>query len=263
MATIAEVADRRVSIGRIFNRAFSTIGSNPLTIFGISFLFGALPSVILDAILQSRQATQNAPFDFTTLLLTAGIAVLTLAFTFLAQGALVRATVAYSDGQPVSFAESALAGLRKILPLLGLAILLGLIVMFGLALLIVPGIILYLVLSVATPALVEENCGIFGAFGRSAALTKGARWNIFALELVVLVIYWIISAVVGLLVVALVGFQGFANAAQGLSIGFLAISAVSSTLAITIVSTIQTSLYVELRNWKDGPATEALTDIFG
>lgn len=122
-----------------------------------------------------------------------------------------------------------------------------------------------MILSVATPALVEENSGIFGAFGRSAALTKGARWNIFALELVVLVIYWIISAVVGVLFLALIGFQNLANAAQGqgLSIGLIAVSAVSSTLVITIISTIQTSLYVELRNWKDGPAAEALTDIFG
>lgn len=255
-----------MSIGRVFNRAFATIGANPLTMFGISFLFGALPSVILKALLQSPRATQTLPFDSTTLLLTAGVALLTLAFNFLAQGALVRATVAYSDGQPVSFAESALAGLRKILPLFGLAILLGLIVIFGLALLIVPGVILYVILSVATPALVEENSGIFGAFGRSAALTKGARWNIFALELVVLVIYWIISAVVGVLFLALIGFQNFANAAQGqggLSIGLIAVSAVSSTLVITIISTIQTSLYVELRNWKDGPAAEALTDIFG
>jgi hypothetical protein len=250
-----------MSIGRVFNRAFATIGANPLTMFGISFLFGALPSVVLKALLQSPRATQTLPFSSTALLLTAGVALLTLAFNFLA-----RATVAYSDGHPVSFAESALAGLRKILPLFGLAILLGLIVIFGLALLIVPGIILYVILSVATPALVEENSGIFGAFGRSAALTKGARWNIFALELVVLVIYWIISAVVGVLFLALIGFQNFANAAQGqggLSIGLIAVSAVSSTLVITIISTIQTSLYVELRNWKDGPAAEALTDIFG
>ncbi|MDE8403887.1 hypothetical protein PCJ45_28015, partial [Klebsiella pneumoniae] len=77
--------------------------------------------------------------------------------------------------------------------------------------------------------------------------TKGARWNIFALELVVLVIYWIISAVVGVLFLALIGFQNLANAAQGqgLSIGLIAVSAVSSTLVITIISTIQTSLYVE------------------
>lgn len=252
-----------MSIGRVFNRAFATIGANPLTMFGISFLFAALPSALLKVVLQSPQGTQAFPFGPTALLVTAVSGLTMLAFNFLVQGALVRATVAYSDGQPVSFTESALAGLRKILPLFGLAILLGVIVLFGLALLIVPGIILYVILSVATPVLVEENSGIFGAFGRSATLTKGARWNIFALELVVLVIYWIISALLGVLLIALLGFESFAAAATGVSIGFVVISAISSTLVIAIASTIQTSLYVELRNWKDGPATEALSDIFG
>ena len=78
-----------MSIGRVFNRAFATIGANPLTMFGISFLFGALPSVVLKALLQSPRATQTLPFSSTALLLTAGVALLTLAFNFLAQGALV------------------------------------------------------------------------------------------------------------------------------------------------------------------------------
>ncbi len=44
MATsISEAGDRMVSIGRIFSRAFGTMGSNPVTVFGISFLFGAVP----------------------------------------------------------------------------------------------------------------------------------------------------------------------------------------------------------------------------
>lgn len=253
-----------MSIGRVFSRGFATIGANPLTMFGISFLFGAVPSGALNAILQGPRATQSPSFSFATVLLAAGVGVLTLAFTFLAQGALVRATVAFSDGQPVRFAESAMAGLRKILPLFGLAVLIGVIVVFGLMLLVVPGIIFYLILSVAAPALVEENCGVFGAFGRSAALTKGARWNIFALELVVIVMYWLISVLFGLLMLVILGFQGMANAAQGgFPIGLLAISAVTTTVVTTIASAMQTSLYVELRNWKDGPASEALTDIFG
>jgi uncharacterized membrane protein len=117
--------------------------------------------------------------------------------------------------------------------------------------------------AVAAPALVEENTGVIEAFGRSRYLTRGARWKVFALGLVILVIYWIFSAVVGVILVSIYGVQGFANLAQqGMPLAFLAVSAVISTILTAIVSTIQTSLYIELRDWKDGPATEALTEIF-
>jgi hypothetical protein len=36
-----------VSLGRIFSRAFGVMGHNPLVVFGIAFLFGALPKLLL------------------------------------------------------------------------------------------------------------------------------------------------------------------------------------------------------------------------
>jgi hypothetical protein len=54
----------------------------------------------------------------------------------------------------------------------------------GLALSIVPGFLLYLMWAVYVPALVVEDEGILGCFGRSAELTRGRRWRIFGLMLV-------------------------------------------------------------------------------
>jgi hypothetical protein len=49
---------------------------------------------------------------------------------------------------------------------------------------------------------------------------------------------------------------------NGPPIWWLVMTAILSTLVNTFWSTIQTSLYVELRDWKDGPASQRLQDIF-
>jgi hypothetical protein len=269
MATsVSGTADRAVSVGRVFSRAFATMGSNPLTVFGISFLFGALPGVIMNYVAENLGYSQQnlasgaiTPLFFFSIF--GVVIVLGIVFAMLTQGALVRATVAHSEGRNAGFGESAMAGLQVALPLFLLGILLGLGVALGFILLIVPGIILYLMWAVAAPALVEERVGVFEAFGRSRYLTKGARWKIFALGLIMLVIYWIFSGVAGLILVSIYGVQGLAAAIQqGLPLMWLAVSAVISTILTAIIATIQTSLYIELRDWKDGPGSEALTEVF-
>jgi len=40
------------------------------------------------------------------------------------------------------------------------------------------------------------------------------------------------------------------------------LSGLVTTVLTAILNTIQTSLYVELKNWKDGPGSEKLADIF-
>ena len=269
MATsISEAGDRTVSIGRIFSRAFGTMGSNPVTVFGISFLFGAVPGVVINLVGQRLGFTQQnfltgaiTPALYATMAIVT--AVLSIVFAMLTQGALVRATAAHSEGREASFAESATVGLRSVVPLFLLGILLGLGVMLGFVFLIVPGILLWVMWAVAAPALVEEGTGVIGAFGRSRFLTKGARWSVFGVGVVIVVLYWIFSAISGAVMIAVYGTQGLLAAMQqGIPFWFLIGSAVISTLLTAVVATIQTSLYIELRDWKDGPATEALTEIF-
>ena len=105
--------------------------------------------------------------------------------------------VTANEGRQATFGESLSTALRVFLPLIGLSILFGLGIMFGLILLIVPGIMLMVAWAVAVPALVVERCGVIDALRRSAELTKGSRWKIFGLFLIILVIYWIVSVVVG------------------------------------------------------------------
>ena len=265
MASSAEMADRRMSIGRVFSRAFGTIGAHPALMFGISFLFGALPGLLLNLGMQGNRPTQAGDFTPTSIALSVGVGILAIAFSILAQGALVRVTVAHSDGEPVAFGDAANAGLRKILPLFGLVFLMAIAIGFASLLLLVPGMILYVIWSVAAPVLVAENTGVFRALGRSAELTKGARWGIFGLQLILLLVLYAIIAVAGIVAIfAAGGIQNLAAAqTAGPSIIPTILSAAFNTLSITFAAAIQTALYVELRDCKDGPATAALGDIFG
>lgn len=258
MATLA-FEDRSMSIGRVFGRAFETLRHNPSVMFGIAFLFRALPGAVLGWGVTEGRAAMG--IDATSFFLWSGSGgFLSFILSTITQGALVRATVAHSEGRRAGFAECAMTGLRVFLPLIGLGIVLALGVALGLALLIVPGVMIYVMWSVAAPALVEERLGVFAAFSRSRHLTHGARWRVFALELVVLILYWLVSAALGLVVVLFFGLNG--TAAIGSSAWYLIGTALVQTVVAAVWGAIQTSLYVELRLWKDGPAGSALADIF-
>ena len=266
MATnVSDHGERRVSIGDVLSRTFGTIGSNPLATLGIAFLFGALPSMLVQSLFQSvRQDAfiQLGTFAAITLgLLSIVVAILLSVIT---QGALVRATVAYSEGRKASFSESVMAGLRVALPLVLLGLLSSLGIALGLMLLIVPGVILAIMWSVAGPVVVEEQMGPVEALGRSRFLTAGARWKIFGLMLVLFVLYLMLSGAIGL--IAVLWYGNPAELANGeylsMPIGALVITGVLQTLTSAFWGVLVSSLYVELRNWKDGPTAETLAEIF-
>jgi hypothetical protein len=267
MATAAtDGDDRSVSIGRIFSRAFGTLGANPVATLGIAFLFGAVPSFLLIYLVASagEQAVEYLG-TAATIAVALFSAVTAILLSMITQGALVRATTAYSEGRKASLGESAMAGLSVALPLFLLGLLSALAVALGAVFLIVPGVILYVMWSVAAPALVEERLGPIEAFGRSRYLTRGARWKIFALILVIFVIYLLFSGAVEVLGAMIYGGNAALSAGfeSGIPLGYLATTVISGTISSAVWGVILTSLYVELRDWKDGPRTEALADIFG
>jgi uncharacterized membrane protein len=264
MATVIPTTGEQMSVSRVFSRAMGVITGNPATVFGIAFLFGALPSVLFSWLQQSiRPQIMDKYAQFGFVAITLASAVIGLILSALVQGALVRATISYSNGERASFADSARTGLSMVFPLIGLAILLALAVGIGFMFLLVPGIILYVMWSVATPALVAERTGVFAAFGRSRALTKGARWKVFGVELIIVLVWWAISAVVGVLLFRSIGLNGMqATARTGLPISWLIGNVLLATLINAFWSTIQTSLYVELKIWKEGHSDAALQDIF-
>lgn len=264
MATLA-VHDREFSVGNVFSRGFGAIGSNPGVFFGASLLFGALPG---SAITLIRHAIGfDNPFQaFANKgAVTIGIAfsLLGLFFYLVSAGALVRATVAASEGRQARLGECAAIGARSALPLLLLFILLLVGVWVGTVLFIVPGIILFTMWSVAVPALVEERIGILAAFGRSRYLTKGARWRVFGVNLVLLVLLIVVSSVFWLLLRGAMPALTPADPRNfHLPIGLALAQIVLGTLVNMLWSAIQNALYVELREAKDENTPDHLAAVF-
>lgn len=267
MATQAEIVQGGdMEIGRTIGRAFSTIGSNPGVTLGIAFLFSAVPSTILNLLTQRiRPAALDADSMVAWFSATIVTALITMLLQLITQGALMRATVRAAAGDRANFADSAMTGLRAALPLLGLGILSALGIFCGIILLIVPGVILWVIWSVAGPALVAERLGPIEAMSRSAGLTKGARWKVFAVQVLMLIFAWIVgAALTALLVTVYGGLQPMTQAMSGggLPVTWIVLNALVTTVISAISAIVLASLYIELREWKEGPAIDHLAQVF-
>ena len=156
-------------------------------------------------------------------------------------------------------ATPSVAAFSRFFSLLGISILVGFGVAIGFMLLIVPGIILALRWAVAVPACVVENKGPLESMRRSAELTKGHRWKIFGI--------WVLIAIVAVVVLIIAGTLaglGVVAAPQGL--GRVVIAAVISLILTAIVTAysyvLNTMIYHDLRTVKEGVGTEEIAAVF-
>jgi hypothetical protein len=128
-------------------------------------------------------------------------ALVALAGVFWLQGALVVAIDDVRDGRvDLSIRET----LNRVLPRLNTLTLAGLLAAIGITigflLLIVPGLILITLWLLIVPAIMLENRGVFGSFGRSRQLVSGHGWNVFGV--IVLTVLILIAVNIALSIVA-------------------------------------------------------------
>ncbi|RST30623.1 hypothetical protein HMF7854_07075 [Sphingomonas ginkgonis] len=260
MATAYQAVSGEVSIGRVFSRAFGFIGRNPALALVTAFLFSALPVGLgqllnFGAIQPGLSRPMAAGLGTLQLLSFLLIAV----FNALSQATMTRALVVEHEGRGPSLGESLSAGLRYALPVVGFTILWYIGIFLGTLLLIVPGLILLTMWAVAVSALVEERTGVIGAFGRSRELTKGSRWKVFGLLAAILVVFYLSLALVGF-AARLTGSPG--QFTQRLPLLMFVWSVVSTGIFNLLWSTIQPSLFIELRDAREGGGAGELHQVF-
>ena len=243
MATAAG-SDAKIDIGRVVSRGFEVLGRRALPFLLLTLLLGVLPTF-----LAYRAVTgDGAVFGY-------GIGwLVSMVCAYLLQATLVRSSILDLSGRDADIAGSLKVAARLLLPMIGLAILTSIIVAIGFVLLIVPGIIAYIMLSVAVPVMVEERSGVFESMRRSRALTKGSRGRIFILVLLFLVA----AIVVNMILPFLVGTLGIDDALTVVAL----MQAIGAGLLALVVGTMLASLYLELRIVKEGQTAEGLADIF-
>jgi hypothetical protein len=115
---------------------------------------------------------------------------------------------------------------------------------FGLIFMVVPGVLLLIMWSLAVPAKILERKGVFDSISRSMELTKGSWGRIFVIGLLVLVLKIAVSGLLQWSVFLAAKFS-IRSGAQQLSIGWqvaLVVSAFISTSLVGGLATIAFSL---------------------
>ena len=237
-------------VGQVIARTLSVLFRN-IVPFGLLALIISSPSYLYgifvdpDVVLGQQQMT-SAYF---------AIAIVQLLLGYLLMATVVYGTVAELRGNHASIGECIGRGLPLVFPVLGVAIVVTIILMIGLVLVIVPGIIAMIYLWVAIPVAVVERPGIFNCLTRSSELTKGNRWKIFGLALIMIALYMAVSIII---VIALFGLTGTEAEPTGLLLTQWAVTAFISLLWSVMIAVS----YHDLRIALEGVETEDIAAVF-
>lgn len=249
--------------GRVVKNTFGVIGRN----FGEHLVLAAVLVGIPGALLGwaqfsvSPQLAAQAPSaaTITTVLLVGLVGyILTVIGAALLQATVTRVAVADLNGDRASPLEQARKSTSSILPLIGLSFIATLGVVFGMVFLIVPGLILAVLWSVALPVCVVERPGVFASLSRSRNLTRGFRWPIFGLFAVYFIAYLAASTVLG----GIAGALMLAGGGGAMVVGTIAASVVTSVAGSMLGLAGVAAIYYELRTAKEGVGADQLAAVF-
>jgi hypothetical protein len=187
----ARFTESEFRVGRVLNRTSSVLSRNFLIFFVVTAV-AQLPTLLF---LKSENLDANASGTeiAVTVALAIGGALLMIVLSMLSQAIVLYGAFQNMRGREVSLAESLQVGLRRFWPILGMAFLVALLAGLAVLAFIFPALILATMWFVAAPACVVEQLGPWASLRRSRELTKGHRWKIFGLMIVLL----IISAIAG------------------------------------------------------------------
>ncbi|MEM9780975.1 MAG: hypothetical protein AAF899_00725 [Pseudomonadota bacterium] len=155
-------------------------------------------------------------------------------------------------GKQPNFGAAVRSAVPHLAPIFVLSIAFYLAIVVGLIALVVPALWIMAALGVYAPAIVVENAG-FRGLGRSFELTKGYRWPIVGVALVLGIIYLIALSVVGGLFVALAS-----------TLGIIAMLLLTIIIAVpqALLSVAPVLIYARLREIKDGLGVEDVASVF-
>lgn len=231
-------------IGKVISKSIEVFLSNivAFTLIASIMLLPSIPAYLME---EQAEATWTEG-----VILLVGV-VLLFALWPLTSAVILYATFRHMRGRPVRLPEAIASVLSRSSALLGIMFLGTLGTMIGLILLIVPGVFLMVIWYVAGAACIAEKLGVRQSLRRSRELTKGFRWRIFALVLLI-----IAATVIG---------GGLALAAQeaGMSVwAQMALDFVWQGLSGGFTSVLVAVSYYYLRVAKEGVDVEQIAAVF-
>ena len=238
------------SVGGVLGAGFSAYFQNlpifiPLSLiaFAPSFAIGLLPEV------NSLTVDPSTDVGLFILVSFRELAV-DYVCMFWVQAGLTYGIVRHLRGGSADLLQTLWQSIRLLLPVILVALVVGVATLIGFMLLVVPGVIVSLMLWVAVPVAVVERRGL-GAIRRSYALTDGYKGQLFGLALILGFLQIFTMTVVGVV----------ANSLENVTVTFVVI-----TLASIVMSGIWASVvavtYHDLRVVKEGVDTQVIARVF-
>jgi hypothetical protein len=176
--------------------------------------------------------------------------------------ALIYAVVMQLRGEKVGIFESVARGLNRFFPVVGTAILRGILVVIGLVLLIVPGVVLIVMFWVALPSAVVERNNPIDAINRSLALTKGRRWAIFGLFVILIVLYFVLSLVFSFIIKAIIPSLISSFSISGILLFLLGINLLVQSVTTALSAIVGACSYSLLVAEKEGVDIDRIAAVF-
>lgn len=259
---------RPLTVGEILGTAFGVVKRHFGLLGGLGVVLGALPVAARWVwLVASGQATFFASGAWVGDALSAGrvtlpsdiVAAISVSFALLVIVVLVLAGVTTSCAAADAVSRSAtrsvisqrLAGRWPTMVIA--AVLVGITAALGLAVLVVPGVLVFAFWALTAPVAVMEGDSVAGSLHRAVALSRGNRGRILGASLLVVVIAVAIDTGTSLLIQVLAGTGR--SGMQLLLLGDSASIAVSS-MTLPWVAAVLAVLYIDIRVRKEdlGPA---------
>jgi hypothetical protein len=243
------------SIGNVLGTSFSVLLRNLASFFIIAIII-SIPSILvgrfyaIDPAVSQEYIRQGQlpPGFWSSIGITMLVGILT---SSLMSATLVYGTFQDLRGQRASIGDSISRGFSALVPVIIAAIVYAIILTIGFALFFVPGVILLVMLWVYVPAIVIEKKGVGGSLSRSRELTKGRRWAILGLFIVVVICFAIANWIDGFIFGLIFGPAGAFWATELAQIVFGMFSAVMAAVG-----------YYYLRSDKEGIAIGDIAKVF-
>ena len=247
-----------LDIGRVIRRTLDVLGKHPALFFGITALF-YLPIVgmklgiahSLDAFVNSTvEATQLAEpglSAFKSVFLKVAssatlIWLISLVLTPLSQAAIIHGVFRSFKGEATSFGACVETALSRWLPVLLTSLLVGALTMVGFTMCYLPGVLATVIFYVAIPATVVEGVPANKALQRSDWLTRGSRWQILLLFILITGLSAVLNAATGRI-------PGLGS--QALPMVWSLLSSLVTIVTTTVGSVMGVVVYHDLRLLKD------------
>jgi hypothetical protein len=172
--------------------------------------------------------------------------------TALSTTAIIHRVLHQIQGKSISFVECLRLGFGRTSVVLGINLATMLLVVLGSLAFVVPGLVAATALFVAAPVAVAEGRGVIDSLRRSAELTRGSRWRLFGLLVMVSL------PVLGLSLLGLSGVDAGPAQHPTASPRSQALTAVLLVLFQALMSVTMTIVYLELRRKREGAPNVAL-----